>query len=142
MGNAHYVRFKGRGKAPSKFIPEFISDVEKVIDKYKDILQVYEISEECINFEGLEGETAEILCFVAEERSAMCKTFDLPYAHPLKMIFLLFCKHYPDRGEISTEDDEGWKEASNEVKDMFDYDASEILNKILEDGYDEEYENC
>jgi hypothetical protein len=134
MGNAHYVRFKGRGKAPSKFIPEFISDVEKVIDKYKDILQVYEVSDECVNFGGLEEETAEELLFVAEERDAMCKTFDLPYAHPLKMVLILFCKHYPKRGEVSTEDNSGWEKASKEVEEMFTYDVSDILKKILEEN--------
>lgn len=131
MGYTHYWE-NAKEITPEQW-EVFKSKCEKIISTHSDILEVKEISDDLIHFNGI-GEDSHENFYVTREAVGFefCKTAQKPYDLPVCMC-LLALKVVCNWVDISSDGDQGdWENAEEEYFVMFREAAS--IFKSVEDS--------
>lgn len=101
MGYTHYFQFK---QNIGEFSKEVLADIQKVFDRYSDIVDVYEFDKNTIHFNGIEDEGYEDF-FLQNSTTNFnfCKTAERKYDLPECEILLILKHHYGDNFELSSD---------------------------------------
>ena len=146
MGYTHYFNFE---KSTNQFPKNVLSDLEFIGNKYKDIIVIDILSDECISLNGIEPNDYET--FYLEPCTTefnFCKTAREPYDLPVCEM-LLVLKHYyrnnfkleSDGFSVSKENfkkkilDGNWGQAIKNIKEQFGYAFNFLPEISNSNGY-------
>jgi hypothetical protein len=133
------------------FTEVFLNDVNKVVEKYKEILESVTVSEDAILFNGVDEKGYETF-HLRPKQGNWCKTDAREYDEPVCMILLLAIYHFEehfyvgsaglslDKEQFKNHQFYGyWNEALEEVEKMFGY-TFDVIEDIDEDEEEEDEE--